>query len=112
MDIGLAPLRDTEFNKCKSNIKFLEYAIAHVPGVYSPTVYNFRGFDIEFGIVADTSEQWYQAIQNLIPERLGGANDNLRHDIIENAYGHVCGTYDLSNNVRLWEKAYNLATKL
>ena len=32
---ALAPLRDTPFNAAKSDIKFLDYALASVPGIYS-----------------------------------------------------------------------------
>lgn len=32
---ALAPLRDTPFNAAKSDIKFLDYALAGVPGIYS-----------------------------------------------------------------------------
>lgn len=35
LDIGLALLKDCEFNSCKSNIKVLEYSVVGVPGVYS-----------------------------------------------------------------------------
>jgi len=106
LDVGVAPLRNTPFNKAKSNIKFLEYAIAKVPAVYSPTVYNYRGFDSTFGLVADTDEQWFLALRNLIRIK------TLRKDIVENAYSHVKTHYDLRHNIRLWDKAYKLATKI
>ena len=35
IDIGLAPLRDTEFNRCKSNIKCLEWAALGIPTICS-----------------------------------------------------------------------------
>ncbi len=35
IDIGIAPLEDNLFNKCKSNIKMLEYCGAGFPGIYS-----------------------------------------------------------------------------
>lgn len=35
VDIGIAPLEDNIFNRCKSNIKALEFASLGIPGVYS-----------------------------------------------------------------------------
>jgi glycosyltransferase involved in cell wall biosynthesis len=106
LDIGVAPLRNTPFNRCKSNIKFLEYSIAGIPAVYSPTVYNFRGFEPTFGVVADTEEQWFLALSNYIK------NPEFRKDVVEAAQVHVRTHYDLKHNVKLWDKAYNLATKI
>jgi len=34
LDIGLAPLADTEFNRCKSAVKWLEYSAAGCAGVF------------------------------------------------------------------------------
>ena len=34
-DIGIAVLNNNNFNKCKSNIKALEYTALNIPGVYS-----------------------------------------------------------------------------
>jgi hypothetical protein len=34
-DIGIALLKDNDFNKCKSNIKALEYTAINIPGIYS-----------------------------------------------------------------------------
>jgi glycosyltransferase involved in cell wall biosynthesis len=34
-DVGMAPLLPCAFNRSKSDIKFLEYAVFGVPGVYS-----------------------------------------------------------------------------
>jgi glycosyltransferase involved in cell wall biosynthesis len=36
-DVGIAPLLPCAFNRSKSDIKFLEYAVFGVPGVYSAT---------------------------------------------------------------------------
>ncbi len=35
LDVGIAPLRDSEFNRCKSNIKYLEMASVGVPLIAS-----------------------------------------------------------------------------
>lgn len=35
IDIALAPLKDTLFNKSKSNLKYLEFSALRIPGVYA-----------------------------------------------------------------------------
>lgn len=103
LDIGLAPLQNNAFNRCKSNIKFLEYAIAKVPGVYSPTVYSLwrtTDFDGKFGDIAENEEQWYWNIRNLIVSK------NHREDVIGGAYQYVRRYYDLNKNIKLWKNAY------
>lgn len=100
LDIGLAPLLDTRFNRCKSNIKWLEYSIAKVPGVFSPTVYQHTKFEPGFGLVASTPDEWYGAIKHYIeyPQR--------REEVRENAYKHVVDHYDLKRHVNEWMKCY------
>lgn len=100
LDIGIAPLRDSEFNRCKSNIKWQEYAINKVPGVYSPTVYNFRGFEPDLGMIAETEEQWYAVLSNMISYPV------LGEDIANHAYSTVRGQYDLKQNIYKWKRAY------
>ena len=34
-DIGLAPLEINDFNRAKSDLKILEYAVCGIPGVYT-----------------------------------------------------------------------------
>jgi glycosyltransferase involved in cell wall biosynthesis/tetratricopeptide (TPR) repeat protein len=35
LDVGLAPLLPTAFNRCRSDVKYVEYSMAGVPAVYS-----------------------------------------------------------------------------
>lgn len=100
LDIGLAPLRDTEFNRCKSNIKWLEYAINKIPGVYSPTVYNFPGFDGRLGQIAESPDQWYRILENYI------LYPTLREDIASRAYAWVRRQYDLSRHATKLAQVY------
>jgi glycosyltransferase involved in cell wall biosynthesis len=100
LDIGLAPLRDTEFNRCKSRIKWMEYAVAKIPGVFSPTVYQFRGFDGSVGMIAENEDQWYNAIKNLI------LSEVLRADITDAAYTFVTRRLNLAKHAHEWADAY------
>jgi glycosyltransferase involved in cell wall biosynthesis len=103
LDIGLAPLRNTYFNRCKSNIKWIEYAACHIPGVFSPTVYSMANetFDGVYGQIAEDNDQWYQCIKNYIdcPE--------LRDDIADRARSCITTTYTLKTNHNLWLETYN-----
>lgn len=109
LDIGLAPLRDTEFNKCKSNIKFYEYSLAKIPGIYSDVVYKLDGsgehrdqtiFDGNWGTICTTQEEWYQAIKNYI------THPELRDDIANRAYTYVSQSCMLDDHASEWAKAY------
>ncbi len=100
LDIGIAPLLSTEFNKCKSNIKWLEYSIAEIPGIYSPTVYRHRRFEPKFGLIADRPDEWYRAIKHLIdyPER--------RKEIVDSSYRLMHLKFDLKKHISKWQESY------
>lgn len=105
LDIGIAPLRDTPFNHAKSNIKWQEYAISKVPGVYSPTVYEVEGFEPKFGIIALDEDHWYRAIKHYIdyPQR--------REEVKENSYLHITRNYSLEKHIKEWIEAYSELTQ-
>ncbi len=101
LDIGIAPLQDTPFNHAKSNIKWQEYSIAKVPGIYSPTVYGVDGFEPKFGIIALDEDHWYRAIKHYIdfPQR--------REEVREESYKHVTRNFSLEKHISEWIEAYS-----
>ena len=104
LDIGVAPLAENEFNMCKSNIKWQEYSIAKVAGIYSPIVYEASSshvtFDGNIGMIAENPYQWYMCLRNYIICK------NLRDDIASRAYSFIHMEYDLSKNIKKWVDAY------
>lgn len=65
LDIALAPLVDSAYNRCKSNLRWLEFSALKVPVIYSPTE-NQKGLP---GIAARTNYDWYEALESLILDR-------------------------------------------
>jgi len=64
-DIGLCPLADTTFNRCKSPIKAYEFALSGAAVIGSPTQYGPVLADGR-GLVARTESQWETAIRSYL----------------------------------------------
>src|SRR4030095_7563716 len=82
-DIGLAPLPDDPFHRCKSNNKFREFAASGVAGLYSDmVVYNSWVTHGETGwLVPDGEGAWFAALEHAIRngEQRAGIGANARH---------------------------------
>lgn len=100
IDIGIAPLRDTEFNHCKSPIKWMENTIAGAATVASPTVYDTVIKHGENGLIANNEEEWFKYLCQLIED------EELRHKLQKNAYFDVINNFSLEKNIKEWEKVY------
>ena len=90
-DIGLGPLKDTEFNRSKTNNKYREYSSFHVAGIFSNmATYNYCVQDgINGLLVKNTEDAWYYAIKKLLD------NTTLRETIAENAWGDIKKNYSI-----------------
>jgi glycosyltransferase involved in cell wall biosynthesis len=91
LDIGVAPLRDCEFNRCKSNIKYLEMASVGVPLVASD-VEPYRGEPL-IALSENDPKLFAQAIFDRIEQYRGKKilfEDHLiRYDIKKQAYNLI-----------------------
>lgn len=83
IDIGLAPMPDTEFHACKHYNKFIEYASSNTVGIFSDVKPYDRlkeGFCWKL-ICDNTSDSWYRAIKQLLdhPDKL----DHLKQQVAD-----------------------------
>jgi len=97
VDIGIAPLSYNLFNKCKSHIKFLEYSISGIPGVYS----NIKPYEeIIIGnnnaLLASGIQEWRLALKRLIED------EDLRVKLALEAQATVKESWTLSKNIHEW----------
>jgi len=97
-DIAVAPLLNTPFNQCKSNLKYLEYGICGLPGVYSSTVYPETVTD--GGLIATTQDDFYNQLSLLIENR------QLREEIGMKAYLDVRHNYSMADHAKDWLDTY------
>lgn len=84
-DIGLAPLHEDSFSKCKYFNKYIEYTLVGVTGIYSNCEpYTFVVKDGINGFLADnTVESWFETICRAVE------NTNLRKSCISEAKKHL-----------------------
>jgi len=85
LDLAIVPLVDSAYNRCKSNIAYLEYSALKIPTVLSP-VENQKGM---VALEAQSNFEWYQALEKLIKDK------EYRLKLGEDAYKFVKENYDI-----------------
>ncbi len=108
LDIMLIPRRETYFNKCKSNIKYLEASMLEIPVVASTFTDKDSPYDKDIvngnnGFLA-TVDEFPKYTEMLIKDK------KLREDIGKNAKEYVLNNYDINNNGYLWKEAFKKLT--
>jgi tetratricopeptide (TPR) repeat protein len=84
LDIGLAPLLPTDYNRCRSDVKFLEYASQGVPGIYAD-LEPYRSSIVHggTGLFYRTEDDFVRCLDVL------AADAGLRRRVREEAYAYV-----------------------
>jgi glycosyltransferase involved in cell wall biosynthesis len=109
IDIGLAPLVNDSFNRQKTPIKWMEYAMCETPTVASRVLYGQHPIipnksTIEHGVtgfLCDTIDDWEMYISKLIEDK------NLRTSIAKSAKDEVLINWNLDRNWRKWLDIYH-----
>jgi glycosyltransferase involved in cell wall biosynthesis len=105
LDFQIIPRQDNYFNRCKSNIKFLESSMLEIPVIaqgFSDGKSPYQGAeDSKHMLIANTFEDWIKHIEDLI------ANKDKRRAMGAKAREYVEENYDINKKAHLWEDAYN-----
>lgn len=91
-DIAIAPLRDNNFNRCKSNLRYLEMSMLKIPTVAS-NINDYKD-TIQHGVtgyLCNNDDEWINTLSLLIE------NVKLRHKIGNSAYNYICGNYNIKD---------------
>lgn len=106
MDVGVAPLLDTPFNRGKSGVKALEYAARGIPAVTaSAQQYRDVVLDGLTGFLCSRERDWRVALSALWED------DELRARMGARARDHVRAHYLASSGARLLETVYRDAAR-
>lgn len=96
LDLALIPRTENYFNKCKSNLKFLELSMCEVPCAVS--TFKDSPYENDTVIKCKTEEDWMNAI-NMSKEELRKLGKTSKE--------YVLKEYNIQDKAILWEQAYN-----
>lgn len=105
LDIMVIPRADNYFNRCKSNIKFLEASMYEIPVIAQgfpdkQSPYQQDPEDAEHMIIANNEDEFVQAIQELTE------NKEKRVTMGKKAREYVINKYNIADKAHLWKEAY------
>ena len=100
-DFAIAPLCDTHFNRAKSDLKFLDYGMLGIPGIFSrvPAYADTVRDEVDGFLVDNDTVSWQQALERL----LGDAS--LRRRLGAAAKKRVMTERTLTQGAALWRAA-------
>jgi glycosyltransferase involved in cell wall biosynthesis len=106
LDFQIIPRKDNYFNRCKSNIKFLESSMFEIPVIAQgfedgKSPYQVNPNDSHYMMMAYTHEDWIKHIETLINDK------ELRLKMGREAKEYVLENYDIEKKSHLWEDAYS-----
>jgi len=102
-DVGLAPINDTEFNRSKSCIKWMENAMIGMPTVAS----NVAPYSNEIqhgknGFLCSSKKEWVESIEKCLD------NERVRKGIVENARSRIRSRFDIENVAKSWNRVLSV----
>ncbi len=104
LDMMIIPRKDSYFNRCKSNIKFLETSLLEIPVIAQgftdgKSPYQKPEDAAHMKIVIDNKD-WIPEIEKMMADKAG------RMEMARKAREYVLENYDINKKGHLWKEAY------
>lgn len=97
-DIGICPLEDNRFNRCKSAVKFYEYAMVGTATLAS----HVTPYKEEVGYTAkNRPTKWKNKLKKLL------LDEQFRDKLSKEQKHWVLKNRDINNKIKLWEDVYS-----
>ena len=105
LDVVIIPRSDSLFNRCKSNLKFLENSMLEIPSIGQsfPTgdsPYEVNPADKDYLLLATDTASWIAQIETLITNKVA------RRDLGRRAKEYVENNYSIEKHAHRWKEAY------
>lgn len=105
LDLMLIPRTDSYFNRCKSNLKFIESSMFEIPIISQgfedgKSPYQVDPEDAEHMKIVIKPEDWIPAIEELITDK------DKRREMGRKAKEYVEKNYNIADHAHKWEEAY------
>lgn len=105
LDVMVIPRQETYFNKCKSNLKFLEASMFEIPIVAQSfsdgtSPYEVNPEDAKYMLLAKNNDEFIEHINYL------KNNKDVRREMGRKARKYVEENYDINNKHELWQQTY------
>ena len=99
LDVAIIPRKDHYFNKCKSNLKFLEMSLLNIPVIaqgFEDKQSPYQGVDEEYMSVITGGEGWYDKIIEV--------KDNYQQykSLAKKAHDYVLKDYNIQDYAKVW----------
>jgi glycosyltransferase involved in cell wall biosynthesis len=103
LDLMIIPRLDTYFNRCKSNLKFLEASMFEIPVIaqgFTTGDSPYQGKDEEYMKIVVDNKDWIPTIEETIKDR------KAMREMGKKAKEYVLENYSIDNHKDLWKEAY------
>lgn len=106
LDMMIIPRQDNYFNRCKSNLKFIEASMFEIPCIAQgfadgKSPYQVNPEDQKHLKLVMDNKDWIPEIEKMINDKEG------RREMGRKAHEYVLQNYNIDDKAHLWEEAYD-----